>query len=308
MKKITLLLMAFVAFNLNYAQTSLFFDDFESHADFIITGIGDWETLDLDGLGTYTGGVENPTYPNAFAPMAFQIFNPSTTTPAPATNSTDASGELRNFDPFSGAKFIGAWAASPAPPINGNDDWLISPAITLAPSGNSVKFQVKALSSSYGNESYQVGVYVGNGSPTMTSDFTILGGTRTATYPDWELVSVDLSAYNGQEIKVGIHYTSSDVYLLMVDDFSIETTLSVNEFDLNAFSHNYNQTSKTLNLDSSAMPMTHVEIYSLLGQSVMSQSLASASETIDVSALTDGVYLAKINIDGGTKTVKFIKN
>ena len=56
------------------------------------------------------------------------------------------------------------------------------------------------------------------------------------------------------------------------------------------------------------MEMTSVEIYSLLGQRVISNSLSNTIESIDVSALNTGVYLAKINIDGNSKTIKFIKN
>ena len=146
-------MMTLLMFSFGNAQTNLFFDDFESYTDFIITGIGNWETLDLDGLATYTGGVPGADYPNANAAMAFQVFNPSTTTPAAATNQSDPlAGEVRNFDPFSGAKFIGAWAGVPAAPVNANDDWLISPAVTLAASGNTVTFQVKALSNTYGDE------------------------------------------------------------------------------------------------------------------------------------------------------------
>ncbi|MEO1033063.1 MAG: choice-of-anchor J domain-containing protein [Bacteroidota bacterium] len=308
MKKITLLMMTSLMFSLGNAQTNLFFDDFESYTDFIITGIGNWETLDLDGLATYTGGVQTPTYPNANAAMAFQVFNPSTTTPTAATNESDPNLEVRNFDPFSGAKFIGAWAGVPAAPVIANDDWLISPAVTLAASGNTVSFQVKALSNTYGDENYEVGVYVGSGSPTSSSDFTIIGGTRTATYPSWELVSVDLSAYDGQEIKIGIHYISSDVYLLMVDDFSVDTSLSVSDFELNRFSHSYNNELKSLSLESSNMPMLNVEIYSILGKNVLSKPLSNTSESIDVSEFQDGVYLAKIFVDGGHKTIKFIKN
>lgn len=318
MKKITLLFFAFLVFNLNNAQTNLFFDDFESYTDFIITGIGSWETLDLDGLNTYVTDIDYD-YPNAGAAMAFQIFNPSTTTvgtpsagtPSPATNATSPpDAENRNFDPFSGNKYAGAWGAVPSTTggPTANDDWLISPVITLAASGNSLTYQIKALSDTYGDESYQIGVYVGTGSPTGSSDFTILGGTRTATYPAWEEVVVDLGAYDGMDIRIGIHYISSDVYLLMVDDVSVDTTLSVDQFNLNSFSHNYDKASQLLKLESSSMAMTNVEIYSILGQNIMSQSLNGQSESIDISSLNDGVYIAKVFVDDDFKTIKFVKN
>jgi hypothetical protein len=63
-----------------------------------------------------------------------------------------------------------------------------------------------------------------------------------------------------------------------------------------------------LNLESSTLAMTGIEVYSLLGQKVVSRTLSSNNESIDVSSLTDGIYLAKINIGGNSKTIKFAKN
>lgn len=307
MKKITLLLFTVFAFNLGNAQTNLFFDDFESYTDFIIDGIGDWITLDLDGLPTYTGGVTGADYPNAGGMMAYQIFNPSTTTPTAATNESDpGAGEVRNFDPFSGAKYAGAWAGVPGA-VAANDDWLISPSIDLAASGNSLTMQVKALSNTYGDENYEIGVYNGGGTPTGSGDFTIIGGTRTATYPDWEEVSVDLSAYDGESIRIGIHYVSSDVYLFMVDDVSVDTTLGVDEFDVNTFTYTYNNTTDDLTLNSSNSALSSIDLYNVLGQRVYTAQLSQNNEIISMSGLKDGIYLAKIAIQGQTKTIKILK-
>lgn len=302
MKKITLLLFTIIAFNVGNAQTNLFFDDFESYADFIITGIGDWDVLDLDGLGTYTGG--GGTFDNANAAMAFMIFNPSV---AMVTNESDpGAGEVRDFDPFSGVKYAAAWASAPAPPVNANDDWLISPSIDLAASGNSLTFQVKAMSNSYGDEPYEVGVYTGAGTPTGSGDFTIIGG-GIATYPAWEEVSIDLSAYDGTSIRIGIHYVGSDVYMLMVDDVSVDTTLGVDEFDANSFTYSYNTTTDDLSLNSAISPLSNIELYNILGQRVYNAQLSQNNEVVSMNGLKDGVYLAKISIQDQTKTIKILK-
>ncbi|MFT4610643.1 MAG: hypothetical protein ACJA1H_000657 [Glaciecola sp.] len=304
MKKITLLIFTICAFHSGNAQTNLFFDDFESYTDFIITGIGDWDTLDLDGLPTYTGG--DSTFENANAAMAFIIFNPAA---AGSTNEDDpAAAEARNFDPFSGVKYAAAWASPPGA-VAANDDWLISPPVDLAVSGNSVTFQVKAMSNTYGDENYEVGIYTGTGTPTASSDFDILGGTRTATYPDWAEVTVDLSGYDDTEIRIGIHYTSSDVYMLLVDDFSVDTTLnlSVNDFESNTFTHSYNKDTDILTLDSSTLPFSGVEIYNILGQRVINNTLSVNNETIDISNLKDGIYLIKVSIQGHLQTIKILK-
>ena len=202
-------------------------DDFESYDDFIITGIGEWITLDVDGLNTYTGGVgttaDPASYANAGAAMAYQIFNPSTTTPSAATNSDGTDGETRDFDPRSGAKYAAAWAAVPgANPAN--DDWLVSPVLSLGNSNNAVSFWVKAMSNSYGPENYNVGIYVGSGTPTSGADFTIISAASlTAPYGVWTEDTYDLSAYNNQDVRIGIHCISADRYMFMVDDFTATT-------------------------------------------------------------------------------------
>ncbi|WP_417872183.1 choice-of-anchor J domain-containing protein [Xanthomarina gelatinilytica] len=205
---------------------TLFSDDFESYPNFIIDGIGDWITIDVDGLPTYTGGTSSPTWANAGDPMAYQIFNP---TAAGVTNDiSGTSGETRDFDPRSGDKYAAAWAAVPgANPAN--DDWLVSPVLSLGASGNSVSFWVKAMSNSYGPENYNVGVYVGTGTPTSGADFTLISpASLTAPYAVWTEDTYDLSAYNNQDIRIGIHCISADRYMFMVDDFSV-TTFAQNE-------------------------------------------------------------------------------
>jgi bifunctional DNase/RNase len=54
--------------------------------------------------------------------------------------------------------------------------------------------------------------------------------------------------------------------------------------------------------------MTNIEVYSILGQKVIFRPLSNTSESINVSSLNDGVYLAKVFIGGNFKTIKFVKN
>lgn len=96
---------------------------------------------------------------------------------------------------------------------------------------------------------------------------------------------------------------------VFVDAFSVTSqSLGINEFEANNFTHNYNKNLKTLNIKSSNLAITGIEIYSILGQNVISKSLANTTESIDVASLNDGVYLAKVNIGSNSKTIKFIKN
>ena len=143
MKK-TLLSLLFVAgcFTAN-AQTVLFEDGFETYPDFSLE-FGDWITLDLDGGQTYYGGVENTPealWLNAGIPQAFIIFNPSEA----GVSDTFDPEESPTFAPNSGLKYAASWSTSPTATITGNNDWLISPPVTLGAAGNELIFHIKSL-------------------------------------------------------------------------------------------------------------------------------------------------------------------
>ncbi|WP_422105906.1 choice-of-anchor J domain-containing protein [Winogradskyella sp.] len=299
MKKITLLLFALALFKLNYAQTNLFFDDFESYTDFAITGVGSWTLTDVDMLPTY--GFTGVTFPESGAAKSFQIFN-STTTTDPLTPSATS-----NWEGYNSVKGIVCFAAVPSMG-QGNDDWLISPQISLAASGNTMSFWYKGCDANFSNEMFTVGVST---TDTAPGSFAIISANPESVPNNditWRQFTADLSAYDGQDIFIGINCVSFDQFGFMVDDFSVDTSLSVSDFELNRFSYNYNNELKSLNLESSNMPMVNVEIYSILGKNVLSKPLSNTLESIDVSKFQDGVYLAKIFVDGGSKTIKFIKN
>lgn len=85
-------------------------------------------------------------------------------------------------------------------------------------------------------------------------------------------------------------------------------TLSVNDFAFNDFTHFYDTNTNMLSLNSATSPLTGIEIYNVLGKSVLNETLATNETQLDLSGMAAGVYLAKIQIEGGTKTIKFIKN
>ncbi|HEY0091281.1 MAG TPA: T9SS C-terminal target domain-containing protein, partial [Flavobacterium sp.] len=149
MKKLLLSIFAVSSFAAN-AQVTVFEDSFETYEDFAITGFGDWLTLDLDLLGTYTGGTPgaDPAWANAGAPQAWQIFNP-TTAMVVNDNNAACSGddEIRNFDPHTGNKYAASWASALEGGAPVNNDFLISPVLNLGASNNVLKFWVKSMSS-----------------------------------------------------------------------------------------------------------------------------------------------------------------
>lgn len=313
MKKL-LLSILFVSGFSGSAQTVLFEDSFETYTDFVITGFGDWSTLDLDLRPTYTGGVSPVTWANAGQPQAFQIFNPAV---AGVTNIEEGEGtppseENRNFDPNTGDKYAASWAAVPNASQPANNDWLISPPITLGSSGNELSVFVKSMSSTYFLEEYSIGVYVGSGNPTSGSDFiaTDISGFE-APYFGWENIIVDLDAYSNQTVRIGIRNQGNDHYMFMVDDFKITTTgLSVNETFTMKFNANPNPAQDVINISNNEnIILNNITVTDINGRIVKSVKVSNVSETqINVSDLNAGIYFMNINTDSGVAVKKIIKN
>lgn len=308
MKK-TLLSLLFVAgcFTAN-AQSVLFEDGFETYPDFALE-FGDWITIDGDGNSGYYGGVEEANqWPNAGVPQAYIIFNP---TEAGVSDDFDPT-ETVTFAPNTGLKYAASWAASPTPASPGNNDWLISPAITLGSTGNLLTFYIKSLSEDYGLEQYRVYIYTGTGIPTGAADFVEIGdGVTEAPFDFWLDDEYNLDAYAGQTVRIGIRNVGEDHYMLQVDDFSITTTdaMSTNDVLSSKFSVYPNPTSNFLNISGSdALQMNSVKITDVNGREVSNTTFSNTdSAQINVSNLASGMYIISISSDQGVATKKFMK-
>lgn len=309
MKRKLLLGMLLVS-SLGFSQVTVMEDSFDTYGDFLITGFGQWQTLDLDLLNTYTGGTAGTAaWANAGAPQAFQIFNPTT---ALVTNSTDActaTTENRNFDPRTGAKFAACWAAVPSTTGGAvaNDDWLVSPVINLTgATGSALSIWVKSMSNCFGLEKYKIGVYVGTGTPTQTSDFTYISGAinLTATIA-WTERTQSLAAYDGQNIRIGIQCRTADAYMFMVDDFKVTAaTLSADSFTLSGVKMYPNPATDVLNIQSDVEELTKVSITDLNGRVV--KTVSNNLSQISLGDLSKGMYLVTIESATAKKVEKLI--
>ncbi len=85
-----------------------------------------------------------------------------------------------------------------------------------------------------------------------------------------------------------------------------EATMSVDDHNFDSFTHYINN--NELVLDAVSNQIDGVAIYNLLGQEVVNENINATSGSIDLNALSAGVYVTKVTIDGQTKTFKFSKN
>lgn len=276
------------------AQNILFEDDFESYDNFIIEDIGDYTLVDVDGLDTYSfNGV---TFDNSGFPFAYIIFNSTATMPALAPNPG-----VSDWSAHSGDKALAAFA-SVIPGPNGeqsNDDWIITPAITLAESGNVFSFYAKASDATYSQENFNVAIST---SGTDLEDFEYLAEDELPAVMEWEEFTYDLDEYAEQEVYLAIQHIGADQFGFMLDDFKvIADDLSVGEHKFAGFKHYLTQ--NLLHL-SAHEPIKNIEIYNLLGQRVLAQSVNTTQTQIDMSSLNSAIYIAKVNVNNHIKSFK----
>ena len=159
-------------------------------------GMGDWTTIDADGdgfnwvLGSATDGVY--TYGENLVGYGYN-------------SSTDliVSGSYRNTGSNSGV------ALTP-------DNYLVSKQITL---GGTISFYAHGSNSNYVAEHF--GVFVSTNSNNNPNDFVKVS-EWTATTTSYTPYSADLSAYGGQGYVAIRHFNCTDMFLLSVDDITIE--------------------------------------------------------------------------------------
>ena len=311
MKKTLLSLFFLSSLGLS-AQTTIFEDDFEDYPDFAIANIA-WTLIDVDLYGTYGIGTapNNTTFPGNFGPRSFIVLNPSETTP-PLTGNVSASS---NWTARSGAKHMVCFAAAPTPPSTVpvvNNDWMISPQITLGSTGNVVSFWAKPTNSQYGLERFKVGISTGN----TTSNVTLLNTGNFVTTPanvNWVQYSYNIPAsFNGQAVYISINCVSNDQFGFAVDDFLVTTTgqMSTEDFFSKNFSMYPNPANGIVTLSAkNNTAINSVQITDLNGRIVKNSNTNVISEAqINVSDLNTGMYFVTVKTDAGSGTTKLMKN
>ena len=294
MKKITLLAALFAGFAMN-AQVTIWEDGFENYDDFAFSVIGDYSQIDNDGDTTYL--INGTTFENEGYTGTAIVFNPSMTTPSSV--GTD-------FDTRSGDKGLYMFASDGS--VSGvpqNDDYIITPQIDLTGAlGSTFSFWAKSVTDQYGLEKIEVLLST---TGTAEGDFTELLSNGVEEVPiDFTEYLFDLSAYDGMPVYIAIHYVTSDAFVLQMDDFKVTaSTLGVSDQTFEGFK--YFVANNNLNLSTNTS-MEKVALYNMLGQQVISQKLNSNNETVSLSGLQSGVYIATVSIDGASKSFKIVKN
>jgi hypothetical protein len=203
------------------------------------------------------------------------------------------------------------FASAPTPTVTApvNNDWLISPQITLGTT-NTVKFWAKACNATYFAERFTVYVSTTGTAPT---DFVKISAGAFITTPGiaWAEYTYNLAAsYDGLPVYIGIKCTSPDMFGFAMDDFSVTAVaLSTDSFFSQNFAVYPNPADTVINISNkNNTTLNQVQVTDLNGRVVKSVNLNGvANAQINIADLNSGVYFLKATNSQGVGTTKFIK-
>tara|TARA_B100000508_G_scaffold139413_1_gene137719 strand:- start:617 stop:1471 length:855 start_codon:yes stop_codon:yes gene_type:complete len=283
MKKITLLAALLVAFGMN---AQIFSDDFET--DVIdATTFNNWTSLDEDGDGEFWEVADMATYA-------------ATDAPAHPMQSNAADSD--------------SWEGTPFSP----DNFLITttPIDLTNYSGTSVTFTVGTYQTngSFIADKYSVYMSTSNTPADIIAETPLTTRTVGDDCPSDQAdgsasaatLTIDASAYDGQVVYLTFrHYDTTDENSVLIDDVVVDGTLAVGDESFSNFF--YVMDSNNQLKISANNPFEGIEVYNMLGQLSVAKTLSSNVEVVDLSALTSGVYIAKVSVEGQSRSIKIVK-
>ena len=271
-------------------------DNFECHDAFAIDNIEGWTVIDNDGGETWGASDANFTNENYVGAGIIWNNNQATTDDGSAVNEN-----YNTYEGDQGLYFIASGANSTPFP---NDDWMIGPEFTISGVNSpTLSFWAKSLTADYGLERFQIAI----GSSTDPTDFTVISSpiTYVEAPVEWTQYEYDLSAYDSQTIRVGIHYVGNDSFVLQMDSFVVEGTLGINDvqaLDMNIYPNPVNGNFVTIQTPVNGLK--YVEVFDITGKRLINTSLSV--DTLEVSSLSAGMYLIKVTVEGQSKTSKLV--
>ena len=127
----------------------------------------------------------------------------------------------------------------------------------------------------------------------------LLGGTD---HYGWIRMDTDVNGTNLMVVKGYAFNLTPDTVIEAGD----EGVLSLQDEYFNDFNY-YIDSNSQLVLNASTS-LENIQLYNLPGQQVISKKLSNTNETINIESLDTGIYIAKVSIQGKSKSFKIVKN
>jgi hypothetical protein len=192
-----------------------------------------------------------------------------------------------------------------------NEDWLVSPLIDLTNySSSSLTFYSKQQYTDPYGTVYEI--RVSTASQTTHADFTSVEAYGEADFlltntamDAGDLKTVDLSAYDGQQIYVAFVMTQDDGDNWFLDTINVTGTLSNLDFNSQTTSVYPNPTNGLVTIQFNE-EIESVKVIGLLGNVLKTYT---NTNSIDLSDLNSGSYIVSIvSTSGNVVTKKIVKN
>ena len=183
------------------------------------------------------------------------------------------------------------------------DNWFVLGPIDLTNEPDALlAWEMAVFDTTYYAENYSV--YVGTSNePLDLIDSSLVSFNEIPQAADanqFNARELDISAAVGNEVYIAFrHHDVSDQFVIAIDNVSITSTLSSEEFSIENLNYSYNIDSKLLTIDSSEM-LRKVNIYNLLGQKIISNGVNGYNVNMNLSELNSSVYI--VNVEGVNNT------
>lgn len=295
MKKTTLFVFLLCLFTLlngvkSFSQEVVFSEGFE---DITILPAMDWDMLNLsnpvgttDWLDGFSGGV---------------------------------------FDPYEGVNFIAA-NYNNAANVGTISNWLVTPVIELD-NGYELTFYSRAAGQSFPDRlEFRLSTEgAGTTMPTNESDLgdfselllVINPDLEIGVYPEiWTAYTAVISGFESPtDCRIAFRYyvtnsgpNGSNGNYIGIDAFEITSPLvTIEDYNINGFNYFYSSQTQSLNI-SAVETFKNISIFNVLGQEILAENLSSNNETINMSSVSNGIYIAYVTtVNGETTTFKVVK-
>ncbi|KOS04994.1 hypothetical protein AM493_02270 [Flavobacterium akiainvivens] len=208
------------------------------------------------------------------------------------------------------------------------DNSLITQAFELPANGGYASFKIGGIDPQFFQEHYAVYVVADDAFTEVIDGLS--AEPATATVEDYlallvdplleetiatagpSVKNIDLADFSGQTVRIVFrHFDVTDMNLLLLDDVSVTTgTMSAGSVIASQFSVSPNPANNIVTVaNANNALVTGVSVADVNGRVVKNVSFASVSEAqINVSDLSNGVYMMTISSDKGAVTKKIVKN
>ncbi|MFN8273577.1 MAG: choice-of-anchor J domain-containing protein [Flavobacteriaceae bacterium] len=242
----------------------------------------------------------------------------------------DADGDTANWGLYSGnattagwgltGNFAGSrsWNPSTGTPPGAltPDNYLLTPEVAIPDTFGTTTLSFKLGTNDVDFPAEHISVYLAPASANtaalisaLTPVFTYTLTAANATTAD--VFSVDVTAYNGQSVKIVFrHHDCTDQDLLYLDDVLLtQETLSTQNFITSQFMVGPNPVNDVINISSkNNATISSISMTDMNGRVVKNLSFDNIAKTeLNISDLSAGVYMMSMVTSKGNGTVKIVK-